>query len=93
MRYINLAASFVVLSGTLAFAASSAGAAQTASLSGCTELQDQVKSALESNAQSPNYHEAVKQQRYGVEFCSNGFYQNGVAHYTEALKLLGADRS
>ena len=92
MRYGNLAASIAILSGALAFAASSAGAAQMADQSGCVEMQEQVKTALDGNAQSPNYHEAVKQQQYGLEFCTNGFYQHGVDHYAEALKLLGAEK-
>jgi hypothetical protein len=56
-------------------------------------MQGEVKTALTSNAQSPNYEDAVKQQRYGVEFCNNGFYQNGVSHYEQALKLLGVEKS
>jgi hypothetical protein len=92
MRFVHLAASIAVLSGTLAFAAS-ASAEETASLGTCATMQDQVKAALASNSQSPNYETAVKEQRYGVEFCGQGFYRNGVAHYSEALQLLGAQHS
>jgi len=93
MRNVKWMAGLVILTGAFAFAASPAGATDTASLSGCASLQDQVKTALQSNAQSPNYENAVKEQRYGLEFCSNGFYQNGVSHYSEALKLLGVDKT
>ena len=90
MRKIILAAGVVASLGIGAFGAS---AAQSASLSGCMDMADQVKSALASNADSANYHEAVKQQGYGREFCGSGLYQNGIDHYTQALKLLGAQKS
>ena len=93
MRNVKWMAGIAILSGALACAAAPANAADSASLSGCASLQSQVKTALQSNAQSPNYENAVKEQRYGVEFCSNGFYQNGVSHYSEALKLLGVDKT
>ena len=91
MRYVNLAITVAAVSGTLASAP--VGAQPTASLTGCVEMQDQVKTALAGNAQSPSYEDAVKQQRFGTEFCNKGFYQNGVAHYAEALKLLGVSQS
>ena len=92
MRYLNFAASLAILSGTFAFTAVSASAEGTDNLAGCASMQQQVKSALDSNAQSPNYHSAVKEQRYGLEFCSQGLYRNGVSHYAEALKLLSAQQ-
>lgn len=92
MRYVNWAVGVAALSGTLALAAAPAGAQPTASMSGCVEMQNQVKTALAQNGQSPSYEDAVKQQRYGTEFCNSGFYQNGLAHYAEALKLLGVSQ-
>ncbi len=93
MRNVKRTAGLAVLSAGLAFAAAPAKATDTASLSGCTTMQTQVRTALQSNAQSPNYESALKEQRYGLEFCSNGFYQNGVSHYEQALKLLGVDKT
>ncbi len=93
MRFVRLAASIAILSGTFAFAASAATTEQAANLGSCAAIQGQVKTALASNAQSPNYETAVKEQHYGLEFCANGFYKNGVTHYAEALRLLGAQQS
>lgn len=93
MRYVKWTAGLAGLAGALAIAAIPARATDTASLSGCTTLQSQVRTALQSNAQSPNYDSALKEQRYGLEFCSNGFFQNGVSHYEQALKLLGVDKT
>jgi len=90
MRYAILAAGVVAAVG---FGPLNASATQSASLSGCIDMADQVKSALASNPQSPNFTEAHKQQGYGREFCANGLYQNGVDHYAQALKLLGAQKS
>ena len=87
--------SFVLAAGVaaaLGLGALNASAAQSASLSGCMDMADQVKTALASNSQSPNYHEAVKEQGYGRQFCASGLYQNGVDHYAQALKLLGAQK-
>jgi hypothetical protein len=92
MRFLNLAASVTVLSGIVALTPT-AGFAQAANLSECVQMQTQVKTALGTNAQSPYYQDAVKQQGYGRDFCTNGFYQNGVAHYEQALKLLGNNKS
>ncbi|MGD0190481.1 MAG: hypothetical protein ABSD74_07055 [Rhizomicrobium sp.] len=92
MRFVHLAASIAVLSGTLALAVP-ASAQDSANLGTCATMQDQVKAALSSNSQSPNYENAVKEQRYGLEFCSEGFYRNGAAHYSQALRLLGAQQN
>jgi hypothetical protein len=62
---------------------------QTASLNSCTNMSGQVKSALDSNQQSSNYEAARKESRMGQEYCTNTFYATGVAHYEQALKLLG----
>lgn len=92
MRHLTSTFGIAALSGTLAFAVLPASAQPTASQSGCVEMQTQVKEALAGNAQSANYEDAVKQQRYGTEFCTRGFYQGGIAHYAEALKLLGVSK-
>lgn len=91
MRNFVLAAGVVAVLGMGALNA--VAAAQSASLSGCMDMADQVKSALASNSESANYHEAVKEQGYGRQFCASGLYQNGVDHYAQALKLLGAQKS
>jgi hypothetical protein len=56
-------------------------------------MASQVRTALTDNAQSANYQDAVKQQRYGRDFCANSFYKTGVDHYAEALRLLGVSKS
>ena len=93
MRHFYRAASISIFSGALAVAASSFAFAQDAKLSTCVDMRNQVNTALADNAQSPKYEDAKKQQQYGTEFCGSGLYQNGVSHYAEALKLLGASKS
>ena len=93
MSYINWAASVAALSGTLVLASAPVNAQQTASLTGCLNMASQVREALANNASAPSYGQAVKEQGYGRDYCTNGFYQNGVAHYSEALKLLGAEKT
>jgi hypothetical protein len=88
MRFLNLAAGVAVLSASLA-ASSAFADSQPATLSGCLSAAEQVKSALGANAQSPNYQDAVAQQRYGLEYCTNNFYAQGIEHYNHALALLG----
>lgn len=90
MRKVVLIAGVVAGMG---FGALNASAEQSASISGCINMADQVKSALAGNPQSPNYQEAVKQQLYGRQFCASGLYRNGLNHYEQALRLLGADKS
>ena len=77
----------------LAFNVASASAAEAASLSGCLDQAKQVKTALAANPQSANYSDAVKEQRYGREFCNGGFYEKGVEHFAQALKLLDPAKS
>jgi hypothetical protein len=93
MRIMKLTAGIAIVTGALAMAASSAGAVETSNVSGCLALQAQVKTALESNAQSANYRDAKKQQQVGQDYCSSGLFENGVRHYAEALRLLGAGQS
>jgi hypothetical protein len=81
-----------LLSGTIALSALPAGAEEMSNVTGCISMQEQVKSALESNAQSANYHDAVRQKQIGQDYCANGLYHSGVVHYAEALRLLGAGK-
>ncbi len=92
MRNLKLATSVAILCSMLAAGAASADP-QTASLTSCLDVAQQVKSALAANAQSPNYQEAVKEQGYGRDYCTNTFYQSGISHYNHALTLLGANKS
>lgn len=62
---------------------------QVASVSSCLKLSDQVKTALQNGQQSANYDSAKKEGRYGLEYCNNAFYAQGIQHYERALQLLG----
>jgi hypothetical protein len=86
MRNVYLAA--IGLSAMLAMGATAANAADDASLSSCTHAQTKVSSALSSDT-SANHDAAVKESKYGREFCNSGFYQRGMDHYANAMKLLG----
>ncbi|HEV2561491.1 MAG TPA: hypothetical protein VGT78_05065 [Rhizomicrobium sp.] len=90
LKFIGGAA---LVCSVLAFNVASASAAETANLTGCIDQGKQVKTALDANQQSANYSDAVKQQRYGLEFCNSGLYQKGVDHYAQALKLLDPAKS
>jgi len=57
----------------------------------CRDLESQVRSALEAS-QAGNRDEAVKEQSSGQTYCSHGYYRIGLAHLSQALKLLGADK-
>lgn len=71
--------------------AMSATAADAASVSGCLHAAKDVRAAIAGNQSSPKLEDAQRQQRYGLEYCNQGFYKQGMAHYAEALKVLGAD--
>jgi hypothetical protein len=86
MRFVNVAAAAAVCLG-LGISASSAQ--QVASLSTCVSLADQVKTALDGNANSANFETARKEGTYGLEYCNSGLYARGVQHYNHALQLLG----
>jgi hypothetical protein len=90
MRNLKLATGVAFLCSALAAGAANA-AAPTAN--GCFDMAQQVKAALASNAQSPNYQEAVKEQNNAQSFCNESFYQYGINHYSHALTLLGASKS
>ena len=88
--HISIAAVGIVAMGVgLGIALASANAEQVATASSCLNLADQVKTALDGNAQSARYHEAKREWLYGREFCTSGFYAKGATHYEHALQLLG----
>jgi hypothetical protein len=90
MRILSLAAGVAVLCTTIS---ASSAFADSGSLSGCLDKEHQVKAALAANQQSPNYAAADKEQNYGLQFCTNNFYQQGIDHYNRALALLGTTPS
>jgi hypothetical protein len=92
MRNLKLATGVVLLCSTFVAGAAFADA-QTASVTSCLDMAQQVRSALAANAQSPNYQVAVKEQGYGRDFCNNSYYKIGIDHYSHALELLGANKS
>ena len=73
--------------------AGSATAASAKTLDDCIHARNAVSAALDQNADSPRIHDAQRERRYGLNYCNNGMYKQGVAHYTAALKILGADKS
>ena len=86
MRFVNVAAAAAVCIG---LGMSAASAQEVASVTSCNTLASQVRDALGGNAQSSNFDAARKERTYGQEYCTNGFYAQGVMHYTRALQLLG----
>lgn len=93
MHRLTLTMSAAALCASAALVSLPAGAEETASLSSCTKLADEVNQALAANPQSANHEAAVQQKLYGRDFCANGFYDHGVEHYEQALKLLGVGKS
>lgn len=91
MRFVPVTISAAALCASVAFSVAPASA-EEARLSTCAKLQTEVKDALANNAQSASYEAAVQEKTYGLQFCANGLYKNGVEHYAEALKLLGASK-
>ena len=88
MRSVKIAA--VVAAACIGLGVTAASAdQQVASVQTCLSLANQVKTALDANAQSPNYDDAVKERKYGMEFCNASFYAKGISHYNRALQLLG----
>jgi len=86
MRFVNVAAAAAVCLG---LGISVASAQEVASISSCLSLADKVKTALGDSAQSSNFDAAKKERTFGQEYCTNGFYAQGVSHYSRALQLLG----
>jgi hypothetical protein len=92
MRNLKLATGVAVLCSVL-MAGATAAMADTPTAASCLDMADQVKTALASNSQSPNYQEAVKEKNNGQSFCNESFYQYGINHFSHALQLLGANKN
>jgi hypothetical protein len=86
MRFAMFAAAAAV---GLGLGMSAASAQEVASVSTCLSMADQVKTAFSDNSGSANFDAARKERQFGQEFCTNGYYARGVAHYARALQLLG----
>jgi len=93
MRLPTIAATTFALSLGAAALSVPANAEESGNLSTCVKLAGEVNQALASNAQSPSYDAAAKEKSYGRDYCASGLYPQGVTHYAEALKLLGAEKS
>ena len=87
----STAISALVCAGLLV-CATQAGAEELASMSGCVKRADQVKEALAADQHAATYDAAVKEKGYGRDFCLNGLFRQGVAHYDEALRLLESQK-
>src|SRR5271170_3572313 len=92
MRSVKIAAAVAATVVGLAITAASANSDQVATATSCLSIADQVKTALASNTQSANYDAARKESRFGLEFCNNSFYAQGMTHYNRALQLLGVSQ-
>jgi hypothetical protein len=87
MKFVSYAAA---LSIGLGMTVASANAQQqVATVQSCLNVAAQVKTALDSNTQSANYEDAMKERNYGLAFCNGGYYAKGVSHYGHALQILG----
>ena len=93
MRLLTIAATTFALSLGAAALSVSANAEESGNLATCVKLGSEVNQALAGNAQSPSYDAAAKEKSYGRDYCASGLYPQGVTHYAEALKLLGAEKS
>jgi len=93
MRLLTIAATTVALLTGAAALTFPAGAEETGNLSSCVKLAGEVNHALANNSQSASYEAAAKEKSYGRDYCSTGLYGQGVTHYAQALKLLGAEKS
>ena len=89
MRYNVLAGTALSLGLLIS---SSAAFAADPSDSDCRQMDTQVKTALE-NSQSANRDEAAKERSSALLYCSRGYYKMGTAHFAQALKLLGSEKS
>jgi len=89
MRSMKIASYVAALSIGLGMTVASANAQQMATVQSCLNVAAQVKTALDANAQSANYEDAMKERNYGLAFCNGGYYAKGVAHYGRALQILG----
>jgi hypothetical protein len=87
MRYTLVTTTAVCLG---LMAGTSAVFAQEVTQASCGTMDAQVRSALETGAQSVNHDQALRERNSAREFCAHGFYKVGAAHFSQALKLLGS---
>jgi hypothetical protein len=93
MRKSNWMVASVLSCGVILSAGAASAFEGIADQSGCVQLAQQVNAALASNPQSANYADAQKEKNMGRDFCTNSMYGRGMAHYQQALNLLGASKS
>ncbi len=89
MKYVKHAAFIAALCVATAPMAAYAYAAEPENVTGCLHTAKQVAAAIEA-AQQPNAEAARHEQGLGRDFCTNGFFHLGLAHYAKALELAGA---
>jgi hypothetical protein len=92
MSYSKITAALLI-AATATLLGVGAYASETPSVSGCLKISKQVKDALETHQQGSTYDAAKAEQKSGNEFCTNGLYKSGIAHYQAALKIVGASAS
>lgn len=91
MRYTKPVASAAFILAALAFGTGSVSAGQADNLR-CVRAGKEVRTALDANKTSSNYDAAMAKRSEGIRACNSGFYKMGLERYSEALKLLGADK-
>jgi hypothetical protein len=89
MRLLSIAAISVALSAL----AVPAGAEESGNLSACVKLAGEVNQALANSTESSSHDAAAKEKIAGRDYCATGLYAQGVTHYAQALKLLGAEKA
>jgi hypothetical protein len=87
MRLVKLSTCVAAL--CLGAAVTAAYAEDPTDVGRCLSAEQRVKTALDSHAQSASFDDAKRESRYGREYCTNGFYAQGISHYARALQLLG----
>jgi len=91
MRFVTQTSFALVLSviSTAALASTSVPTSPVAgnrdTQASCAAAGKQVSTALES---SPN-DAARQEKKMGLEYCNDGYYHQGMAHYAKAMELLG----
>lgn len=93
MRIGKWAAMAAIVCSGIVVNVAAASATTDATASDCRDAARQVKTALASNQQSPNYSEALKEKNNGSSFCVHEMFADGVTHYNAALKLLGVSKN
>lgn len=89
MQFVKISACAAAIAFGLGLTMASAADTQVANVNSCLKLSSQVRSALDSNQQSANYDAAKKEGNFGRDYCTNGFYAQGISHYERALQILG----